>query len=163
MSTREHEALGKVERTAEGCTLTFERRFHASRAEVWRALTEPAGLAGWLADATVDPRVGGELELRFDDGTVHGRITELEPSRAFAYSWHEGGPSESHVRFELAPDGAGTLLTLVHVRLEPASASGFSAGWHHHLERLAASVAGGDLDWSWERFEELKARYEPAA
>ena len=160
MSTTEREALGVVERTGDTCTLTFERRLHATAEEVWRALTEPAELAAWLADASVDLRVGGELELRFDDGTMHGTITELHPPTAFAYRWHEGDRGESHVRFELSSSGDATTLTLVHTRLAPESTPGFGAGWHHHLELLAAAVRGAPIDWSWERFEELKASYD---
>ena len=162
MTMTERKDLGVMERTADGCTLTFVRRLENPPDEVWRALTEPAGLAAWLADATVDLRLGGEIELRFDDGTMHGTITELEPPRALAYRWHEGGPAESHVRFELSGSDAGTVLTLVHTRLEPASATGFGAGWHHHLERLGGLFGEASVDWSWERFEQLKLRYEAA-
>jgi hypothetical protein len=35
MSTQEQDALGVVERNADGCTLTFERRVEAPPEEVW--------------------------------------------------------------------------------------------------------------------------------
>jgi uncharacterized protein YndB with AHSA1/START domain len=51
--------------------------------QIWRALTDPAELAGWLAPAEIDMRVGGSVVLKFDDGDERGTITELrEPGAA---------------------------------------------------------------------------------
>ena len=44
-------------------TLEFERAFDLPASIVWDALIDPVLLEGWLADATVDPRVGGEYRL----------------------------------------------------------------------------------------------------
>ena len=61
----------------------FERWFEAPRERVWRALTDPDELAGWLAPAEIDMRVGGSVVLRFEDGDERGTITELrEPRRS---------------------------------------------------------------------------------
>ena len=159
MSTQQAEQLAVINRFADGATVTFERHFEQPIADVWRALTEPSDLKGWLAESTVDLRVGGAIEVRFDDATMNGVITDLDPPRLIAYSWHEGTDRESHVRFDLSEDAAGTTLRLVHVRLDPDSATGFAAGWHHHLELLAAHVSGTDMEWSSARFEELEVLY----
>lgn len=150
--------FGVVGGDADDRSIRFVRELAAPPERVWRALTEPSELPAWLADATIDLQQDGEIEFRFDDGTIHGTITELEPERVLAYSWHEG-PRGSHVRVELRPAGGGTRLTLVHTRLGAEEAPGFGGGWHQHLDLLAASVEGAPAEWSWERFHELKARY----
>ncbi len=159
MKTHEVTGMGTVERTADGATVRFERHFPSPPADVWRALTEPAELAEWLSDASVDLRVGGAIQVRFDDGTMNGVITDLEPERVLAYSWHEGEDRESHVRWDVSASDSGTVLRLTHVKLAPQSASGFGGGWHHHLDRLEGVVAGHPLEWSWKTFEELEPLY----
>lgn len=160
MTTIDPTTLGKVERTGDGATVTFERRLAASQAQVWHALTDPAAMAEWLADASVELRVGGSIEVRFSDGgRMNGQITELVPDKLLAYTWFEQAYGESHVRWELAPDADGTLLHLSHTKVSADSAPGFAGGWHHHLERLEASLAGSPRSWSHQSVDELEAVY----
>lgn len=159
MTTKPAESLATVTRSTNDATVTFERRFNRPIADVWRAITDPSGLAAWLADASVDLRVGGAIQVQFDDEPMNGIITDLEPERVIAYSWHEGMDRESHVRFDLSQNRDGTILRVVHVRLNPSSATGFAAGWHHHLELLAAHLSGTDIEWSSPRFHELEELY----
>jgi uncharacterized protein YndB with AHSA1/START domain len=160
MSVDRATSAAEVEYGSSGATVRFQRTFSRLRGAVWAALTDPAQLAAWLDEATVELRVGGVFEIRFGDGTMHGRITELIEDSVLAYSWHEGRHDESHVRWELtdSPDG-GTTIALSHTRLLTDSAPGFAAGWHHHLERLDALLAGGRLDWNGDRFADLHAMY----
>jgi uncharacterized protein YndB with AHSA1/START domain len=159
VKTDEVSGMGIIERTTDGATVRFERHFPSPAEEVWRALTDPAELTQWLSDADVDLRVGGTIQVRFDDGTMNGVITDLEPRKLLAYSWHEGDDRESHVRWDISADATGTTLRLTHVKLAPESASGFGGGWHHHLDRLEGVVAGAPLDWSWNTFKELEPLY----
>jgi uncharacterized protein YndB with AHSA1/START domain len=151
--------MGTIERTADGATVRFERHFPSPPADVWRALTDPSELAQWLSDADVELRIGGAIQVRFDDGTMNGVITDIAIESVLAYSWHEADRNESHVRWELEPTEEGTTLHLTHMKLAPESASGFGGGWHHHLDRLEAVVAGNPLEWSWKTFEELEPLY----
>ena len=153
------DTMGTIERTGEGVTVRFERHYEVPPSKVWEALTDPAHLGQWLADATVDLRVGGVITVRFDDGTMNGSITRLDPPTVLAYTWHEAQAQESHVQWELLGSDGGTTLRLTHTRLAAESGSGFAAGWHHHLERLDGVIEGRSTDWSWSRFEELQARY----
>ena len=68
------------------------------------------------------------------------------------------GP-ESLVRFELAPDGAGTLLVLTRTGID--ALAGFGAGWHPHLDMLEGLMSGREVDWQ-SRWDELRPRYEEA-
>jgi uncharacterized protein YndB with AHSA1/START domain len=142
--------------------VVFERRFEASREQVWRALTDPAELAGWLAPAEIEMRVGGSVVLKFDDGDEHGMITELREPELLAYTWNEG-KTDSLVRFELEQDNGGTRLTLRHTFDGEVDLSSFGGGWHHHLEMLTAQVAGRPIGWDSLRFKELKSEYERRA
>ena len=43
----------------------FERDFEFSPAIVWDALIDPDLVAGWLAEARIDPVLGGQYSLRW--------------------------------------------------------------------------------------------------
>jgi uncharacterized protein YndB with AHSA1/START domain len=142
--------------------VVFERHFDAPCERIWRALTDPAELAGWLASAEIDMRVGGSVVLKFDDGDERGTITELREPELLAYTWNEG-KTDSLVRFELEPDDGGTRLTLRHTFEGEVDLSSYGGGWHHHLELLAAQMAGRPIAWDSIRFRELKSEYERRA
>jgi uncharacterized protein YndB with AHSA1/START domain len=142
--------------------VVFERWFEAPQERVWRALTDPEELAGWLARAEIDLRVGGSVVLKFEEGDERGTITELQELEVLAYTWNEG-KTDSLVRFELEPDGSGTLLTLRHTFEGEVDLSSYGGGWHHHLEQLIAQMAGTTSAWDSNRYRELKREYERRA
>lgn len=142
--------------------VVFERRFEAARERIWRALTDAAELATWLAPAEIDMRVGGLVVLKFDDGEERGTITELREPELLAYTWNEG-KTDSLVRFELEPDNGGTRLTLRHTFDGVVDLPSYGGGWHHHLELLSAQLAGRPIGWDSIRFRELKSEYERRA
>ena len=142
--------------------VVFERRFDAPPDRIWRALTDPTELAGWLAPAEIDMRVGGSVVIKFDVGNERGTITELREPELLAYTWNEGA-TDSVVRFELERDNTGTRLTLRHSFEGFVDLSDFGGGWHHHLEMLTAQVAGRPVGWDSIRFRELKSEYERRA
>ena len=150
---------GSIAVEGDRATVTFERRYPKRRADVWDAITNPDRLAQWLDDTTLDLRVGGAFVVHFGDAPMRGTITDLEPGTLIAYSWHEGRPDASHVRWELSDDGEGTRMRLIHTRLAAASPDGFAAGWHQHLEQLESLLGGEELGWSDARFAELRAGY----
>jgi uncharacterized protein YndB with AHSA1/START domain len=153
------EAAGTL--TADG--VRFERLYDATPAELWRALTDPDQVRGWLANVSrwsLTP--GEEWQIRFDDGSAGGRVVAVEEGRRLELTWVEGG-TESLLRFELRPQEHGTLLVLDHSRLETASRPGFGAGWQAHLEALDDLLHGRpEPDW-WARYRELRAAYESQA
>ncbi len=142
--------------------VVFERRFEAPRERVWRALTDSEELAGWLAPAEIDMRVGGSVVLKFEDGDERGTITELREPEVIAYTWNEG-ETDSLVRFKLEPEGGGTRLVLRHTFEGEVDLSSYGGGWHHHLEQLIAQMAGTPIGWDSNRYRELKSEYERRA
>jgi Activator of Hsp90 ATPase homolog 1-like protein len=95
-----------------------------------------------------------KLRLR-DGGRVQG-----DPAADGARIHVGRGERSSIVRFDLAPDGDGTHLTLTHTLREDGELAGFGAGWHHHVELLSAHTSTGDAKWDSDRYEALKAEYE---
>jgi uncharacterized protein YndB with AHSA1/START domain len=120
------------------CALRLTRRYDASPAEVWRALTDPESLGRWLSSREVGSLdAEAELELALgEDEPVTVRVRERELGRVLELDWDADG-DPSTVRFELRPDGqGGTLLVLDHGRLDERVGMRYMDGWVKALERL---------------------------
>jgi uncharacterized protein YndB with AHSA1/START domain len=126
-----------------------QRRYDATPAEVWAALTDPASLGRWLARAgRVEPREGGAFELDFPDRELTrmtGRVRAIEPGRLLELEWSYPGEPPSVVRFEIAEHEGGTRLVVDHRGLERARATAYGEGWQRHLERLRGVLALGEV------------------
>jgi uncharacterized protein YndB with AHSA1/START domain len=130
--------------------LRVERRLAHAPEKVWRALTEPAHLTKWFpSDMEMDLTVGGKISFIFRQGegpNLDGVITELDPPRVFAYTW-----ADSLLRWELRPEGAGSLLTLVQTFDDRPAAASFAAGWNTCLDGMDAALSGtspaAPADW----------------
>lgn len=155
--------LGRLREDGDRCAVRFERLYDFTADELWRALTDPEQLPGWLGHAsrwTLAPDEPYELDV---GGPTTGRIVEVEPGRLLELTWRWGDEPESLVRVELEPRGEGCLLTLDHRRLDRSSGVGYSAGWHSHLDALEQLLASAErLDWEL-RFRELRPAYEQQA
>jgi len=100
------------------CSLRLTRRYAASPAEVWRALTEERSVARWLGmDWPAEPR-------------------QVEPGRMLEVDW----PGDSLVRVELGEDGAGTVLVLDHMRIAAPAGMRAIGRWSGALDRLTEAV-----------------------
>jgi uncharacterized protein YndB with AHSA1/START domain len=119
--------------------LRFERLLAHPRERVWRALTDRAELAAWhptpfvLAGRAVEflPAPGVP-----DMGT--GRVLALEEPSLIAYTW-----GDDQLRWTLAEQGDGCLLTLEHSFDDRLKAARDGAGWHICLAALSALLDGG--------------------
>jgi uncharacterized protein YndB with AHSA1/START domain len=148
-------ADGTVEHRDGQTILRFERRLRHPVPEVWAALTEPARLREWLADADVELTDGGAVQLRWlntdDEGNhavMDASITDLDPPRVLEIS----GDPHGTLRFELAEDGAGTALLFTVTRPTAEGTDLVLPGWHIHLEHLADALAGRPIVWErWDR------------
>ena len=129
----------------------------APPARVWACLTRPELLNRWIAAmAVVDPCVDGVYSYgwryRLGDRDVVGgpsRVLAIEPGRVLVTDWPDwrGDPDVpvQRVRWELAAEGEGTRLTLVHDGfVRPTDVSDFPWGWKGFLHQLAAVATGPD-------------------
>ena len=152
---------GEVRRTGNVYEIVFERRLKQPVQAVWAALTVPERIACWLAEAEIDLRVGGRVNLHWPahDYRMGGVITELDPPRLIAWTWPHQQHPNSVVRWELTPDGDGCRLVLTQGGLSAAPLQSVAAGWHTHLEALPAAAEGGRTPWQAEREREAAKLY----
>lgn len=157
----------------EPTTFRIERRLPGPIERVWSYLTDSDLRQKWLASGVMDLKVGAPFELVWqndrltDDpgqrpeefGEEHrmtSRILQVDPPRKLVFSWFETG----EVTIDLIPDGDGVLLTLTHRRLSGRSGLlSVSAGWHAHLDVLAARLAGVPFGTFWDKWRALKEDY----
>jgi uncharacterized protein YndB with AHSA1/START domain len=124
------------------CELRITRRYAATPAEVWAALTDPASIERWLATPVdVELAPGGAFELAAPSGRVDARVRELDPGRLLELDWRHAGEERSIVRFELRSEGEGTLLVLEHGRIEAPLGMRYISRWSAALHRLDGEVA----------------------
>jgi len=104
-------------------TIHFERLLPGPIERVWAYLTESKKRSTWLAAGEFDLRVGGRIELIFENDKLteekapagvtggglqkfEGKITRLEPLRLLAHTWKWGaGDSEVDLRARAARQG----------------------------------------------------------
>lgn len=160
---------GDIQYDGEYATLTFSRRVRHPPEDVWSAITDPKQLQSWyMTRAVIASGRGGSIDFISGPSHFHatGRILRWDPPpRLFEHEWKvEPRPElpsgeESLVRWELARDGDGTRITLVHQRLTRRTATGFAPGIHAFLDRLAAQLDGASIpDWRG-RVEEVRKHY----
>src|SRR5262249_55092815 len=119
-------------------------------AEVFRHLTDPAGMVRWMGQhATLDPVPGGAFEVDINGVPVRGRYLVVEPPGRVVVSSGVAGsddmpPAATAVEFKLTPTGTGTRMRLVHRKLPPPEQAVHAAGWAHFLDRLIRVAAGAD-------------------
>lgn len=145
-------------------TVEFKRMIPGPIALAWDYLTKPELLKTWFADITIEPRIGGAVDITFDKDTcggcsagVRGVVREFRPPYAIAFTWvqlkalADGSLQErdaGEVRFALAARGDKALLTLLHSRLPADELTAHSAGWHAYLQNLDSLMAArGRIDF----------------
>ncbi len=149
---------GALRPDADRLAVRFERRYPATPAEVWSAVTEPERVGRWLAPlAMLDER---RYRLDFGDGhTTEGEVLVCEPPRLLTVTWEFTGEPVSRVAVEVRADGDGALLVLDHTRLPQDQGAGYGAGWEAHLATLEAQLTGAVApDWD-DRFSALLPAY----
>jgi uncharacterized protein YndB with AHSA1/START domain len=92
----------------------------APREAVFGLLATADGLARWLDEAELDPRVGGRLRVRMRDAVATGTVVALDPPQHISFAWDwETEPigARSVVAFDAIEHGARTHVTVRHVGL----------------------------------------------
>src|SRR5688572_19240972 len=139
-------------------TVEFMRLVPGPIELAWDYLTKPELLKTWFADVTLEPRVGGAVEVRFtgdkgdcDTAGVRGIIREFRPPHVVSFSWIQrraqpdgsrAEVDEGGVRFELAQKGDKVLLTLLHSGIPTRELANYGGGWHAYLDSLEARISG---------------------
>ncbi|TDR43862.1 uncharacterized protein YndB with AHSA1/START domain [Tahibacter aquaticus] len=162
-------------------SLRAERLLPGPLERVWAYLTDSPLRGQWLAAGEMQLRAGGRVEHIFHnsaltgndeappekyrdqgcEGSMHGRITVCEPMHLLGYTWGEGLADPSEVRFELTPRGKKVLLVVTHSRLGQRDARlSVAAGWHTHLDILAARLEAREPEGFWRRHTQLEKDYE---
>ncbi len=163
--------LGKI---VDDQAVRFERVLPASIERVWQYLTKSDFLSSWLAVATVEPRVGGRVDLHFEhddmpnrseDGLrIRGLVKAYEPHKHLAFSWIDTvNKLDSNVSFELTSAGDQTLLVVNHSRLPKRNIHEFMASWHAHLDVLCARLQNAMPPSFPKRYRELLQTYAMVA
>lgn len=124
--------------TPRHCSVRLTRRYDASPAEVWGALTEPESIARWLArPRAFELAAGGAFELELPDrNVISGGVREVEPGRVLELDWRYADEDASVVRFELAEDGDGTVLVLDHRQIDEVVGMAYMTRWSGLFTRL---------------------------
>jgi uncharacterized protein YndB with AHSA1/START domain len=152
--------LGELDRSGVVLRLRFVRRLPHEPEKVFRALTEPEQLSAWFpTDIVGERRAGAALKFEFREGegpTIEGALLAYDPPRVVEYQW---GDDET-LRFELAPDGEGTVLTFVNTFAELGKAARDAAGWHTCLDLLGHQLARTKPPWEQSaRWKQVHPRY----
>lgn len=141
-----------------GYVARFERRLKHPVEKVWAAITQPEILASWFADAVIELREGGKIELTFsktEGNAVVCTITEFKPLSVLEYTW-----GDDRIRWELYPEQDGCLLVLKQIfsTINDQIAKDL-AGWHVHTDILLSALEGELVEFSYSRWEELYDEY----
>jgi uncharacterized protein YndB with AHSA1/START domain len=127
--------------------IQLDHVYKQAPAAVWKALTDPVLHARWWAAGDVKPVVGHRFELDMGPfGKQRCEVVAVEPERLFSYRFGIG-VLDTTITWRLAPEGAGTRLTLVHEGFNfetPMGKQGFEgmkSGWPTVLGRLEGALA----------------------
>lgn len=143
-------------------SIRIERILHAPPERVFRAFLEPELMRQWIAPdeldvdrVTVDPRVGGRIEVWHSQhgastGRFEGRFVTIDPPRELVYRWafvgtepEKGEYYDTLVTIHLRAWGEGlTQIRVLHERLEALRAAAphvdarLVPGWQNCLDKL---------------------------
>lgn len=163
----------------DGETLVIQRWLPGNAARLWTYLVDAELRRKWLADGAMNPTPGAALELiwRNDDLSQPGdprpegaggehilqsKVIEAVAPERLVIAWGKG-----EVAFDLYEAGDKVRLTITHSGLDP-SQTGVFAGWHSHLDILAAEISGMPPPSFWAGWMQLRDLYtqriaDPAA
>ncbi|HEY7267692.1 MAG TPA: SRPBCC domain-containing protein [Solirubrobacterales bacterium] len=138
---------------SDGLWLRMTRILPAPRADVWRALTDPAQLGRWwgpegftVPELDFEPRVGGSLRIAMQppDGErfhLRGEFREVqEPVRlAYTFAWDPPDPDDRETLVTLSLDEVGerTGVRLTQGEFATEERLGLhEGGWTDSFEKL---------------------------
>lgn len=154
--------MSKYGEVLESGALRFVRELPGPIDRVWSWLVDPEKRALWLAGGNTDGRVGGKIELSFDNESLtphHDPVTEKyadqtnvgfeceittwEPPHKLGFMWPNRHGGADEVTFELMESGDKIRLELIHRGItHPDDLIGATAGWHRHFDIMAEKFDG---------------------
>lgn len=159
-------------------TVQLERLLPGPIERVWSYVTDSDKRAKWLAAGEFDLRVGGRIELLFDNNNLSsdkkpkenkgqpepmtGVITRLEPPHLLSHTWM-WNHGETECTYELAERGSQVLLTITHRRMSKELELPIMAGWDAHSGILEDVLKGNEPRPFWKTHERLAKEYAQAA
>ena len=147
---------GTLEERGSRTLLRFERRLRQPPERVWQALTDLHELRRWHPSPfELDARVGGAVRYLPPGGVAmgEGKVLEYDPPRVLAYTW-----GDDELRWEVRPDGDGSVLLLTHTFDDRFKGARDAAGWEVCLRRLEGALSGAELEGG--EWAELNRRYQ---
>jgi uncharacterized protein YndB with AHSA1/START domain len=134
--------IGDLEKAGDRWQLRFRRELRHPVAKVWRALTEPDELRTWFPDqvSVEEWKVGARMEFKDANAGIQpfdGEVLAYDPPSVLEFRW-----GTDTIRFELAPHGSGSVLTLIDTIDDRGKAARDGAGWHVCLEALQSALDG---------------------
>lgn len=157
----------------EPATVKIQRLLPGPIERIWAYLTDSDLRRQWLAAGEMVLQAGAPFELtwRNDElsdppgerpegfGAEHSmqsRIIEADPPRRLVFTWNNSGD----VSFELEPRGEQVLLTVTHRDLPSRDVLLMvAAGWHQHLDTLAARANAQAPAPFWDHWRRLHQEY----
>ncbi len=118
---------------------------------VFNYLADGKKLIQWFPDqAIIEPKLGGRYHFRWKDaaGVWSGVVTQFIRGNTLAYTWRPPGEQyETNICFKAFPQGAETMLELVHTGFTSLAAQEKAVkAWTFYLQNLKSVIEqGSDL------------------
>ncbi len=166
--------LEKYARVTAPSEITIQRKLPGPIERIWDYLTDSDLRRQWLASGIMPAEPGGAFELvwRNDELTegaesrpegfpeeqrMTSELVAFEAPHHLAFTW----PPRGEVSIELKTLGSDVLLTLVHKRIsDRKNMTMVGAGWHMHLDILAAKASDHKPQSFWKGWLRLRDEYE---
>ena len=151
----------------------IERLLPGPIERIWAYLTDGELRRKWLASGDMTLAVGAPFELvwrneelsdppgqrpeGFDsEHRMQSHVIEVDPPHRLTFTWQNG-----EVTFALEPRGEQVLLTVSHRGISDRNNMlMIGAGWHTHLDVLAAITHGEAPAPFWDQWASLRAEYD---
>lgn len=130
-------------------TFVMEKTYPADAEKVWKSLTDPREMRHWYFNLPgFKPEVGYQFEFTGGTDDIQYRhfceVTEAIPAKLLSYTWrYEDIPADSHVRFEIYPEGNSTRVRMTHSGIDSFAKfnpdlhpKNFEEGWKDIMGRM---------------------------
>jgi len=131
-----------------GMEINLTHRYRQAIDKVFAALSTPERIEAWMGvewtGAAAPLKSGSSFSYRFKDSEMAslGKVTAYEPPRLIEHTWFEKIPPAATVRWELAPDRDGCVLTLTQSYPGRDDGARNGAGWSMIIGQLDAWLLG---------------------